>query len=113
MGIALVMILLSLFLNIRVAFWVGAGLPVIFAGAMLLLGPHFYNLSLNEITTFGFIIALGIVVDDAVVVGESIYAERERYGRQSNRQSVVHSASPYPPFWCFNYHCCIYGPHSG
>ena len=80
MGIALVMLMLSLLLNVRVAFWVGAGLPVIFAGAMLLLGPNFYNLSLNEITTFGFIIALGIVVDDAVVVGESIYAERERHG---------------------------------
>ena len=80
MGIALVMFLLALFLNVRVAFWVGAGLPVIFAGALLLMGPNFYNLTLNELTTFGFIIALGIVVDDAVVVGESIYSERERRG---------------------------------
>lgn len=80
MGIILVMLMLSLLLNVRVAFWVGAGLPVIFAGAMLLLGPYFANLSLNEITTFGFIIALGIVVDDAVVVGESIYAERQHNG---------------------------------
>lgn len=80
LGIVLVMFMLSLLLNVRVAFWVGAGLPVIFAGGLLLLGPNFYNLTLNEITTFGFIIALGIVVDDAVVVGESIYAERERRG---------------------------------
>lgn len=80
MGIVLVMFLLALFLNVRVAFWVGAGLPVIFAGALLLMGPNFYNLTLNELTTFGFIIALGIVVDDAVVVGESIYSERERHG---------------------------------
>lgn len=79
-GIVLVMFMLSLMLNVRVAFWVGAGLPVIFAGGLLLLGPNFYNLTLNEITTFGFIIALGIVVDDAVVVGESIYAQREKYG---------------------------------
>ncbi|MCO4757819.1 MAG: efflux RND transporter permease subunit [Oceanospirillaceae bacterium] len=80
MGIVLVMFLLALFLNVRLAFWVGAGLPVIFAGAMLLMGPNFSNLSLNELTTFGFIIALGIVVDDAVVVGESVYSEREKRG---------------------------------
>lgn len=79
-GIGLVMLLLALFLNIRVAFWVGAGLPVIFAGAMLLMGPGLFNFTLNELTTFGFIIALGIVVDDAVVVGESIYSSREKEG---------------------------------
>ena len=62
MGIALVMLLLALFMNIRVAFWVGAGLPVIFAGAMLLMDARLFNMTLNELTTFGFIIALGIVV---------------------------------------------------
>ncbi|MCV6609330.1 MAG: efflux RND transporter permease subunit [Amphritea sp.] len=84
MGIALVMLLLALFLNIRVAFWVGAGLPVIFAGAMLLMDARLFNMTLNELTTFGFIIALGIVVDDAVVVGESVYSERQRYGASLN-----------------------------
>lgn len=79
-GIIIVMILLALFLNLRVALWVGIGLPVIFAGASLMMGPSLYNLTLNELTTFGFIMALGIVVDDAVVVGESIHASRERYG---------------------------------
>ncbi len=80
MGIGLVMLLLALFLNVRVAIWVGAGLPVIFAGAMLLMGPGIFDFTLNELTTFGFIIALGIVVDDAVVVGESIYTAREKEG---------------------------------
>jgi multidrug efflux pump subunit AcrB len=80
LGIALVMLLLALFLNIRVAFWVGIGLPVIFAGAMLLMDARLFDMTLNELTTFGFIIALGIVVDDAVVVGESIYSEREKRG---------------------------------
>ncbi len=79
-GILLVMLLLALFLNLRVAFWVGAGLPVIFAGALLMMDPRLFDLTLNELTTFGFIIALGIVVDDAVVVGESIYSEREKHG---------------------------------
>lgn len=84
MGIGLVMLLLALFLNIRLALWVGAGLPVIFAGAMLLMDARLFNMTLNELTTFGFIIALGIVVDDAVVVGESIYSERQRYGASLN-----------------------------
>ncbi len=80
-GIAMVIALLALFLNIRVAFWVGVGLPpVIFAGAVTLMGDSLFGLTLNELTTFGFIIALGIVVDDAVVIGESIYDEREKYG---------------------------------
>lgn len=80
MGIAIVMFLLALFLNVRIAFWVAVGLPVAFSGALLLMGPNFYGLSLNELTTFGFMVVLGIVVDDAVVIGESIYAERERSG---------------------------------
>lgn len=79
-GIVIVMFLLALFLNVRIAFWVGVGLPVAFSGAFILMGPNFYGLSLNELTTFGFMVVLGIVVDDAVVIGESIYAERERKG---------------------------------
>lgn len=79
-GVFMVVALLALFLNIRVALWVGFGLPVTFAGAMVLMGDSFFGLSLNELTTFGFIMALGIVVDDAVVIGESIYEEREKKG---------------------------------
>lgn len=79
-GIALVFLLLALFLNLTVAFWVAMGLPFIFFGTLFLMGDHYAALSLNEFTTFGFILALGIVVDDAVVVGESVYSERRRYG---------------------------------
>lgn len=79
-GVILVIALLALFLNIRVALWVGVGLPVIFSGAMILMGDAFFGMTLNEMTTFGFIMALGIVVDDAVVIGESIYEEREKRG---------------------------------
>ncbi|WCE32494.1 efflux RND transporter permease subunit [Vibrio sp. SCSIO 43137] len=79
-GIVMVIALLALFLNIRVALWVGLGLPVIFAGALTMMGDSFFGMSLNELTTFGFIMALGIVVDDAVVIGESIYEEREKRG---------------------------------
>lgn len=79
-GMAMVILLLALFLNVRVAFWVGLGLPVIFLGALILMSDSLFSLTLNELTTFGFIMALGIVVDDAVVIGESIYDEREKYG---------------------------------
>ncbi|WP_298445270.1 efflux RND transporter permease subunit [uncultured Ferrimonas sp.] len=79
-GIAMVFIVLALFLNLRVAFWVAMGLPFVFCGTLYLLGDGYAGMTLNEMTTFGFIMALGIVVDDAVVVGESIYSERRQYG---------------------------------
>ena len=79
-GVLLVMAVLAIFLNLKVAFWVGMGLPICFAGGMILMGENFFNLTLNDLTTFGFIIVLGILVDDSVVVGESIYAERQSNG---------------------------------
>ena len=79
-GIALVFIVLALFLNLRVALWVVAGLPFIFCGTLFFMSESFTGMSINEMTTFGFILALGIVVDDAVVVGESIYSERRDRG---------------------------------
>ncbi|MGB5444615.1 MAG: efflux RND transporter permease subunit, partial [Psychromonas sp.] len=68
-GIALVFVILALFLNFRVAFWVAAGLPFIFFGTLYFMTDSYAGLTINEMTTFGFIMALGIVVDDAVVVG--------------------------------------------
>ena len=79
-GIALVFVLLALFLNLQVAMWVAAGLPFIFFGTLFLMGDSVMGLTLNAFTTFGFIMALGIVVDDAVVVGESVYTERSKHG---------------------------------
>lgn len=79
-GIALVFLVLALFLNLRVAIWVTAGLPFIFCGTLFFMTDSFTAMTINEMTTFGFILALGIVVDDAVVVGESIYATRKSQG---------------------------------
>tara|TARA_R110002111_G_scaffold125118_1_gene189689 strand:- start:2245 stop:5412 length:3168 start_codon:yes stop_codon:yes gene_type:complete len=79
-GIVMVFVLLALFLNLTVAFWVSMGLPFIFFGTLYFMGDRFTGLSLNEFTTFGFIMALGIVVDDAVVVGESVYTVRKEEG---------------------------------
>lgn len=76
-GVLLVLLALSLFLNLRLAAWVAIGIPVSIAGAMLLFNLPVFNISLNLITAFSFIIVLGIIVDDAIVLGESIYTEKE------------------------------------
>jgi len=70
-GLLLVFLILVLFLRLRLAFWVSLGIPVSFMGAFWLL-PHVDG-SINMISMFGFILVLGIVVDDAIVVGENIH----------------------------------------
>jgi len=76
MGLALVMILLTIFLDWKLAFWVTMGIPISFLGAMLLL--PFMGITFNMISMFAFIVALGIVVDDAIVAGENIYEYRQQ-----------------------------------
>ncbi len=75
LGLILVFILLALFLEIRLAFWVMLGIPISFLGSMLLF-PQF-DVSINMVSLFAFIITLGIVVDDAIVIGENIYRYRQ------------------------------------
>ena len=76
MGLALVLAALALFLDLRLALWVSAGIFVAFVGAFAVM--PFVGLSINMMSLFGFILAIGIVVDDAIVTGENIYAENER-----------------------------------
>lgn len=80
-GILLVFLALSLFLQIRLAFWVMVGLPVCFLGAFMLMQLPAIDVSVNMISLFGFILVLGIVVDDAIIIGESTYSEIEKYGK--------------------------------
>ncbi len=80
MGALLVFIILALFLEIKLAFWVMLGIPVCFLGAMALINTSFIGGSLNMISIFGFILVLGIVVDDAIIMGESAYTEVEHHG---------------------------------
>jgi len=75
MGLFLVLGMLSLFLEIRLAFWVTMGIPISFLGSLLVL--PLIDVSINMVTLFAFIIALGIVVDDAIVVGENIFEHRQ------------------------------------
>jgi len=77
-GLILVTALLAIFLNVRLAFWVAMGIPVSVMGALAVSGSKWVDYSLNDVTTFGLIIALGILVDDAVVVGESVFEERRK-----------------------------------
>lgn len=77
-GLILVALMLALFLNVKLAFWVAMGIPISLAGAFAVATSGWVDYSLNDITTFGFIIVLGILVDDAVVVGESVHEQRRR-----------------------------------
>ncbi|MEO1729719.1 MAG: efflux RND transporter permease subunit [Pseudomonadota bacterium] len=74
-GLILVLVALTLFLDLRLAFWSAVGIGATFVGAVFVLDA--IGSSINMFSLFGFILALGLVVDDAVVVGENIYAERE------------------------------------
>jgi len=74
-GLILVFLVLALFLNLRLAFWVGLGIPISFAGAFLLFPG--LEISVNMISLFALIVTLGLVVDDAIVVGENIHDKRE------------------------------------
>ena len=78
-GFMMVLLLLALFLRPRLAFWVSLGVPVAFLGALFL--TNFLGLSIDGISLFGFILVLGIMVDDAIVVGENVYANQLRSGR--------------------------------
>ena len=75
-GLVLVLFLLGLFLEFKLAFWVTMGIPISFLGGLLFL--PIMKVSINMISMFAFIIALGIVVDDAIVAGENIYEYRQR-----------------------------------
>ncbi len=75
-GLVLVLVLLGLFLEFKLAMWVTMGIPISFLGAFLFLPS--LDVTINMISMFAFIIALGIVVDDAIVVGENVYDYRNR-----------------------------------
>ena len=76
LGLILVLFVLGLFLEVRLAFWVTMGIPISFLGSMLIL--PYMGVSINMISLFGFIVTLGMVVDDAIIVGESIYFRRQK-----------------------------------
>ncbi len=87
-GAILVFIVLSMFLRMKVAFWVMVGLPITFLGCLWLM--PWFDVTINMMSVFGFIIVLGIVVDDAIIIGESIYTKIRADGH--NLDNVIQGA---------------------
>ncbi|MCG8669829.1 MAG: efflux RND transporter permease subunit [Pseudomonadales bacterium] len=75
-GLALLFCVLLLFLRAQLSFWVSVGIPISFMGAFWLL-PYFGG-SINMVSLFAFILVLGVVVDDAIIVGENIFSHHRR-----------------------------------
>ena len=75
LGILLVLIFLSLFLNIRLAFWVAFGLPISFLGMLIFAGE--FDITINLMSLFGMIVVIGILVDDGIVIAENIFRHYE------------------------------------
>lgn len=84
-GLVLVFLVLAVFLDLRLAFWVALGIPTAILGANAVLLAT--GETLNMLTMFSFLMALGIVVDDAIVVGENVYAHHQR-GKSWYRSAI-------------------------
>ncbi|PTN37735.1 efflux RND transporter permease subunit [Desulfonatronum sp. SC1] len=89
-GAVLVFAALLLFLRARVALWVMAGIPVSILGAVWLMPSPLIDATINMVTLFGFILVIGLLVDDAIVIGENVHATVEREGPGS--ASVIKGA---------------------
>ncbi|MEL4455132.1 efflux RND transporter permease subunit [Lutimonas vermicola] len=93
-GIALVLLFLSLFLNVRIAFWVAAGLPISFLGMFIFAAN--LGVTINVLSLFGMIIVIGILVDDGIVIGENIYHHYEK-GKSPVRAAIDGTLEVIPP----------------
>jgi len=93
-GILLVLIFLSIFLNTRLAFWVSFGLPISFLGMFAFASS--FGVTINVLSLFGMIIVIGILVDDGIVVSENIYQHYER-GKNPIRAAIDGTLEVLPP----------------
>lgn len=92
-GLALVVIFLGLFLNVRLSFWVAWGIPASFL-AMFILGVS-YGITINMMSVFGMILIIGILVDDGIVIGENIYSHFEM-GKNPKRAALDGTLEVFP-----------------
>ncbi len=94
MGLVLVFLVLALTLEFRLALWVSSGILVSFLGALWVI--PWFGVSLNMISMFAFIVSLGLVVDDAIVIGENVYAYRQKglNAQQASTTGTVEVAGP-------------------
>ena len=86
LGLALVLILLGIFLNSRLAFWVALGIPISLLGMFFVLWAM--DITINEMSLFGIILVIGILVDDGIIIGENIYSHWEKYGKTPLRAAI-------------------------
>lgn len=94
MGILLVLFFLALFLNVRLAFWVAAGLPIAFFGMFMFASN--LDITINVLSLFGMIIVIGILVDDGIVIGENIYHHYEK-GKSPIKAAIDGTLEVIPP----------------
>ncbi len=94
MGMALVLIFLSMFLNTRLAFWVAFGLPISFLGMFIFAG--YFDVTINVLSLFGMIIVIGILVDDGIVIAENIYQHYEK-GKTPVQAAIDGTMEVLPP----------------
>jgi multidrug efflux pump subunit AcrB len=78
LGLVMVVVILSFFLNLRLAFWVALGIPISFMGTFF--AQWLMGITINEMSLFGLILVLGILVDDGIVIAEAIFVSREKDG---------------------------------
>ena len=93
-GIILVLLFLSMFLNVRLAFWVAFGLPISFLGMFIFAANM--GVTINVLSLFGMIIVIGILVDDGIVIGENIYHHYEK-GKSPVRAAIDGTMEVIPP----------------
>jgi multidrug efflux pump subunit AcrB len=86
LGLFMVLLLLGVFLNARLAFWVALGIPVSLLGMFFVLWS--LDITINEMSLFGIILVIGILVDDGIIIGESIYSQWERHGKKPIRAAI-------------------------
>ncbi len=85
-GLVLVLVLLGVFLNTRLSFWVALGIPISLLGMFFVLWA--LGITINEMSLFGIILVIGILVDDGIIIGESIYTQWQKYGKTPYRAAV-------------------------
>lgn len=85
-GLVLVLCMLGIFLNTRLSFWVALGIPISLLGMFFVL--WLLNITINEMSLFGVIMVIGILVDDGIIIGESIYTQFEKYGKKPIRAAI-------------------------
>ncbi|UCF20305.1 MAG: efflux RND transporter permease subunit [Gemmatimonadota bacterium] len=85
-GLVLVLVLLGIFFNLRMSFWVALGIPFSLLGMFFVL--WLLGITINEMSLFGIIMVIGILVDDGIIIGESIYSQWEKYGKKPVQAAI-------------------------